>query len=79
MSEAEDLPSAEERRQALYEMLKSDGWQIAVLPALRKLRREARDTLETSPRVTIEEVRALQAEIGLLTRIIEDPREIFGS
>lgn len=72
----DDLPNAEEQRQAVGQMLQSLGWIVAA-NALWERRREAREMLETNPRITIEEVRALQAQIALLTELIETPREVF--
>jgi hypothetical protein len=76
MEPDEDLDRGE-RREALREMLESPGWAVA-LASLRQKLVDARETYESNPRLTFEEMHAERARINFLKELIYNPREFLG-
>ena len=72
-----DAPTRDDLREELQRTLESDGWQKVILPKLRSRLETARAGLESGTGMSIEYLRALQHEIGILRELVERPRETF--
>lgn len=66
-----------ELQEALLATLASEGWRNVIHPQLAERLKLARYRLEDGAQMTLEQVRATQAEIRLLRGLVEKPEEAF--
>jgi hypothetical protein len=66
-----------ERESQIGELLTTPGWRQVALPALKARLEALRRKLATDQRLSLEEVRRLQVQYGLLVQLVEEPEVFF--
>ena len=72
-----DLIELEELREDVANLLRSNGWLFVIRPVIEKRCTDIQRKLAIDKRLTIEDIRGLQAQYQVLISIIDEPLKFF--
>lgn len=68
----------DEKREALFEFVTSEGWKHVAVPALEKRRAALAEQIALARSATLEQIRWYQAQFDMCDDMIRDAKAFFG-